>query len=155
MEFKQNISYRLSLQILTSSFLFGVLLCVSLMAIKWIKKLFSLPIWLFVKLNNRRVDVERMNKQNDDSHPHCKQNKIPKRENLFTKTKRMTVTQKPHKTSRTQSTPRVSYVNVQSKYMFTDRMSPKFKDYLHKSNKPFLGYVSQTKDRERATSYFY
>lgn len=57
-----------------------------------------------------------------------------------------------------QAKPRASYINVGPKYMFVNReQSPKFKNYLHKSNKPFLGYSphSVSKERDRTLSYFY
>lgn len=51
--------------------------------------------------------------------------------------------------------PRPSYADVRSKYVATQRASPRFTNYLHRSVRPFLGYMPQSKERDRATSFFY
>lgn len=50
----------------------------------------------------------------------------------------------------------IDYSKVKSKYwdLLSQKKNPKFKNFLHKSDKPFLGYNSSSKDKERKKSSF-
>jgi len=150
MEFRKNISYDFSMKIFTSSLLIGVLLCVFIMTIKWIKKLFCFPICFIAKFNRVNVEGTKENfkmREKNESILNSQQITTEYAKNLEQKTR-------CNKKEKNDLKTRVSYVNVRPKYMYMDRTSPKFKNYLQKSNKPFLGYMPQEKGRERSESYF-
>lgn len=128
MNLLQKISYRTSTRIIIYASILGILLLFISMALKWIaNNWLCLPFRLFY--NSNRVGINNV-KNNDNSlaKKSTNQNRqiLQSIDNLKEKRKAKSLTCE----------------NVSPKYMFIDRTSPKFKEFLRKSNRPFLGYVS-------------
>ena len=129
MNLLQKISYRTSIRIIIYASILGILLFFISMALKWIaNNWFCFPFRVFY--NSNRVGINNVNKNNDNSI-------VKKSTNQNRQILQSIDNLKEKRTAKS-----LTCESVSPKYMFIDRTSPKFKDFLRKSNRPFLGYVS-------------
>lgn len=138
MDLSSTISLRTSIQIFSLAFILGLLTCFSfIMAQKWLKNslLYSCCCFYSGKKSNK-VSNEQQQQQR-----HQRRRVLPVR-NVNSRTSSREEGDE-NKSDGSRPAGRASVASVQAKYMMNvERGDPIFTNYLHKSDKPFLGYVS-------------
>lgn len=168
MDLSSTISLQTSIQIFSLAFILGLLTCFSfIMAQKWLKNslLYSYCFCCFYA-------GRKSNKVSNGQHQQKQQQRgriLPVR-NVNSRTSSREEGDE-NKSDRSRPVGRMSVASVQAKYMMNvERGDPIFTNYLHKSDKPFLGYVSvkaspstittineetTNKPKPRSSSYLY
>lgn len=146
MDLNYKLSFQTSLLVFSICFLFGLLICFTIM---WIKNYSSSSSSLFTCCLGKSKNKVASDSVNHHDHGSINNRSIP--------VSRLGASPIGHHVQEDNKghnhTTRVSLATVQPKYMFMERNDPIYTNYLHKSNKPFLGYVSSS-SQQRSSSYF-
>lgn len=129
--------------IIISFFLTGILISVAILLFTCRKLFHKNKISQSMKMvvENKRID-EEIKKENDTSLLN----------NEATKENKQCILEQNEITCETEN--KINYSKIKSKYWesINQRKSPKFKNFLHKSNKPFLGYNTATVQERKNSS---